>query len=48
MVTAARIARLFGMDPLAVLDADSFEFSVRAACAQVVLRDMEKEVSDGR
>lgn len=48
MVTAARVARLFGMDPLTVLDADAFEFKLRAACAQVVIRDMEKEVSDGR
>lgn len=47
MVTAARIARLFGMDPLTVLDADAFEFKVRAACAAVVVRDMEKEASDG-
>lgn len=41
MVTAARVARLFGMDPVQVLDADGFEFDLRVAAAAVVVRDME-------
>ncbi len=47
MITAARVARLFGMDPVAVLDADVFEFELRVAAAAVVVRDMEREVDDG-
>ncbi len=48
MVIAARVARIFSIDPITVLDADPFEFEVRAAAARAVIRDMEKEVSDGR
>lgn len=41
-MTAARVARLFSMDPLAVLNADPFEFKVREACAEVIVRDMKE------
>lgn len=47
MVIAARVARIFSMDPLQVMDADPFEFELRQAAAAVVVRDMEKEASDG-
>jgi hypothetical protein len=43
VVTAARVARIFGMDPVAVLDADPFEFEVRVAAARAAVRDMESE-----
>lgn len=43
MVTAARVARLFGMDPVAVLDGDPFLFALRVAAARAAVRDMESE-----
>lgn len=46
MVTAARVARLFGMDPVAVLDGDPFVFQLRVAAARAVVRDMEREEVD--
>lgn len=47
MVEAGRVARIFGMDPVAVLRSTPFEYEVRVAAAQAVARDMEKEAGDG-
>ncbi len=46
MVAAARVARIFGLDPVAVLDSDPFEFEVRMAAAQAAVRDMNSEEVD--
>ena len=37
------MARIFGLDPLTVLDADPFERDVRLAAAKAAIRQMEKE-----
>lgn len=42
------MARVFHIDPVAVLDADRDIYEIRLAAAVAAVRQMEKEASDGR
>lgn len=44
---AAKVARVFGLDPVMVLDSDPFEFEVRVAAARAAVREVEREESSG-
>lgn len=48
MTTAARIGRMFRIDPVAVLDATRFEWLVRLASARVVQGDEEKAAEQSK
>ena len=41
-MNAARIARTFRIDPVAVLDCDTFEWALRTAAHNIVARDAER------
>jgi hypothetical protein len=45
VVTAARIAEMFHVDPLLVLDGDDLSWMLRVACARVVSRDHEEQAN---
>ena len=42
VVTAARVAKVFRLDPVDVLDSEPFEWMLRIACYEVIAEDMEK------
>lgn len=43
IVTAARLGKVFGTDPLAILDVSDTEWVLRVACANVIAKDNEEE-----
>lgn len=45
-MTAARVAESFGLDPIAVLDADRLTWLIRVAAHQVIVTDHRRAVED--